>query len=146
MHPPLCLKDEDLAQMNQQKTEGKPGKRSKPRVLRLSMVLAPRARGLFQHPHLFRSLEVFQLKDRSGKAKSTLASQRVSAACRKMLGLTSSLIWPWGITYGSILGWMNIHLPPILSQGCRVLTHSHMSKTSVSPAETNSRIEVGAFL
>ena len=22
--------------------------------------------------------------------------------------------WPWGITYGSILGWMNIHLPPIL--------------------------------
>ena len=22
--------------------------------------------------------------------------------------------WPWGITYGSIVGWMNIHLPPIL--------------------------------
>ena len=20
--------------------------------------------------------------------------------------------WPWGISYGSILGWMNIHLPP----------------------------------
>ena len=25
-----------------------------------------------------------------------------------------SCIWPWGITYGSIFGWMNIHLPPIL--------------------------------
>ena len=24
-------------------------------------------------------------------------------------------IWPWGITYGSISGWMNIHLPPILT-------------------------------
>ena len=23
-------------------------------------------------------------------------------------------VWPWGKTYGSILGWMNIHLPPIL--------------------------------
>ena len=22
--------------------------------------------------------------------------------------------WSWGITYGSILGWMNIHLPPLL--------------------------------
>ena len=22
--------------------------------------------------------------------------------------------WPWGIIYGCILGWMNIHLPPIL--------------------------------
>ena len=26
----------------------------------------------------------------------------------------SILKWPWGITNGSILGWMNIHLPPIL--------------------------------
>ena len=22
--------------------------------------------------------------------------------------------WPWGITYGSVLGWMNLHLLPIL--------------------------------
>ena len=26
----------------------------------------------------------------------------------------SGVTWPWGTTYGSILGWMNIHLPPIL--------------------------------
>ena len=30
------------------------------------------------------------------------------------LGSRSGKIWPWGITYGSILGWMNIHLPAIL--------------------------------
>ena len=27
---------------------------------------------------------------------------------------TLNINWPWGITYGSILGWMSIHLPPIL--------------------------------
>ena len=37
-------------------------------------------------------------------------------------------IWPWGITYGFILGWVNIHLPPMLmfTRGNRVLTHSRM--------------------
>ena len=36
-------------------------------------------------------------------------------------------IWPWGITDGDpILGWMNIHLPPILMfTRYRVMTHSH---------------------
>ena len=28
--------------------------------------------------------------------------------------LITTAIWPWGISYGPILGWMNIHLPPIL--------------------------------
>ena len=36
--------------------------------------------------------------------------------CWCFFGLGSVHIWqgPWGRTYGSILGWMNIHLPPLL--------------------------------
>ena len=29
-------------------------------------------------------------------------------------GVLLSVLWPWGISHGSILGWMNIHLPAIL--------------------------------
>ena len=38
------------------------------------------------------------------------------------------------ITYSSILGWIN-HLPPIFDvhQGCRVLTHSHLTQSEDSP-------------
>ena len=32
--------------------------------------------------------------------------------CRGSVILIHQLVWPWG--YGSILGWMNIHLPPML--------------------------------
>ena len=38
------------------------------------------------------------------------------------------LKWPWGITYGSMLGWMNIHLPPTLmfTRGTYFVTHSQI--------------------
>ena len=37
-------------------------------------------------------------------------TSKSSPLSRAFLGLT----WPWGRTYGSILAWMNIRLPPIL--------------------------------
>ena len=50
----------------------------------------------------------------------------------------SKSLWPGGITYGSILAWMNIHFGTYfdLYQGYRVLAQSHIliKKTpSVSP-------------
>ena len=42
------------------------------------------------------------------------------------------MVCPWGITYGSILGCMNIHFATYFDvhQGYRVLTHSHLSMAS----------------
>ena len=41
--------------------------------------------------------------------------------------------WPWGITYGSIVGWMNVH------QEHRVLTHSHIVYCSEFGADPDSQ-------
>ena len=40
-------------------------------------------------------------------------------------------IWVWVKTYGTIFGWMNLHLPSILMFTTTVLTHGHIHSYSV---------------
>ena len=44
-------------------------------------------------------------------------------------GQAISFIWPWVITYASILGWMSTHVPPVLmfTRATGVLTHSKVA-------------------
>ena len=45
---------------------------------------------------------------------SSLVPDYVSSYSRVVLSRPSGNVWPWDITYGSIVGWMNIQLPPNL--------------------------------
>ena len=56
---------------------------------------------------------------------------RLQANNRKAM-VRCAVIWPWGRIHGSLLRWMNIHLPPILTftRGT-VLTHSQTPQPPV---------------
>ena len=56
----------------------------------------------------------------------------------------SRLIWPWGITYGSILG-MNIHLPAIwmFTRGFLGFdNHSHFNSRAISDVAHRKKLEL----
>ena len=63
----------------------------------------------YQVPQCGAPGECCRPEDSAGKVPTERNSER-----NDYYSLSSEKIWTWGVTYGSILGWMNIHLPPIL--------------------------------